>query len=289
MRSEASSLRRVLLVVGGVVVLAAAFVGGYMVFRTVLTDGRSPAGNSPAPADSSSSTAPVSTTISSPAEPANFVASRPGLGDHWEQVLDVLPDRLPAPFGPPVDSRHGTTDCFPSYRAVRASGSQDAASTQVVIAVHPKSFEEVTITSLRVRVLLSQPIFSRPRYAYSCANPNASPGFRPDISLSAHRSEVSEAVEVNGSRLPQTVSAERAQVWQAVVSVDVLGKVYKWQIEIDYTNRGKSYTKIITEDLDGNAFITEAAQRAVDFDGGFVWCVDPEPARFRPTDECHGR
>jgi hypothetical protein len=266
---------------GGVAVFAASIWGGYELMpRSASTD----TANLMASLSTTAEPPPDKRVAPAPDEPANFYATRSGAG--WTHVQDVTPERLPAPSGEPMDPRDGAADCAPPGRASRAAGGRDARETTVSVNVQPRSFQDITITALRVRILSATPVSGPPRYIYSCEHSENAVGSQADLYVFADRGEVHEATQVEGESLPTDVPAQIGSGWTAGVSVVALGKRYTWRIEIDYTAKGKAYTKLLTADSDGIPFVTEAAQRAVDFDGSFLWCARAFPPAFRPKQAC---
>lgn len=271
--------RRVAVAVVAVVVLGAAAWFGYRLTADPPATGAVP---SAPPTSASTSTPPDHRIDPAPDEPADFYAERvPG---SWAQVVRTRPDGLPEVGGPPMDSRAGAGDCAPPYRAARAAGGVDGHHTNLRITVIPRSFKTVTVTALRVRRLEVRWVGDQPRYLYQCKQPLDSGGWRNDFEVHAHEAEVHEPLR-DGATLPDTVTADRGEVWTVEGLVVAMGNVHQWQVEIDYTADGVPRTKVLDRDSDGQAFVTEAAQRTYDFDQVFTWCAEPGPPGFRP-DEC---
>ncbi|MER5267366.1 hypothetical protein ABTZ99_35255 [Actinosynnema sp. NPDC002837] len=267
--------RRVAVAVVAVVVLVAAAWFGYRLTADPPATGAVP---SAPPTSPSTSTEPDRRIDPAPDEPADFYAGRvPG---SWAQVIRTRPDGLPEVGGPPMDSRAGAGDCAPPYRAARAAGGVDAHRTDLRITVIPRSFKTVTVTALRIRRLDVRWVGDQPRYLYLCKQPLDSGGWRTDFEVHAHEAEVHEPLR-DGDALPQTVTADRSDVWWVVGTVVAMDNVHQWQVEVDYTADGVPRTKVLDRDGDGQAFVTEAAQRTYDLDETFAWCTEPGSPGFR--------
>jgi hypothetical protein len=285
--------RRLLLSLGFAMVLVLVFSGGSVIIKQFSSTSGSadqqtttparPESHPPSPSPSPSANWPASVTI-----------WRYNIGERWQQIADIPPAQLPPPSGPPTDSRHGAYDCAPSYRAVRAAGSRDALTTNISVNIEPKSFQEVTITSLRVRAMPLQSVSAKPRYLYLCQKPNQLPSYSyPETIYSQAAESAPNGVSASKSvPSPAAISANRGERWSAELELMATDKAYAWQIELSYTSRGKAYHEVLTKDIDGVPLVTESAGSTENFADQYAWCANTNPPSFRPrglNSPCAGR
>ncbi|UJW29642.1 hypothetical protein L3Q67_30995 [Saccharothrix sp. AJ9571] len=274
-------MRRTVIALAGVAVLVVAGASGYLVVDRLTR----PSGEVPPALMSSPPPAPPPPPIQAD-EPATVTVWRSRTEDEWAQLTDVTPDRLgPVVTNPNDRSIRGSTGCSGSYEAVQAVSGRDARDAEVTVEVLPQSFQEITITDLRVRFLTAIPGIAPPNYLYQCVNPHGVDG-PSDFEVRADGLH-EKVISAKGQRrveLPDTVTAQRMEVWSKVVFVEVLGEAYEWQIEVDYLNNGKSYTAVRKSDTKNVPLITEPTMREDDFDKAFIWCH--EEKEFREGIKC---
>ncbi|MFI6025935.1 hypothetical protein [Amycolatopsis magusensis] len=278
-------MRRTVLALAGVAVLLVAGASGYLVVDRITQ----PSDEVPVAVTSSPSPEPPPPEPppkTQAGEPATVSVWRSRTEDAWAQVTDVTPDRVgPVVTNPNDRSIHGSTGCGGSYEAVQAVSGRDARDAEVTVQVLPRSFQEITITDLRVRFLTAVPGIEPPNYLYQCVNPHGADGPSDfEVRADGLHEKVMSAKGQRRVELPDTVTAQRMEVWSKVVFVEVLGEAYEWQIEVDYLNNGKSYTAVRKADAENVPLITEPTTRDDDFDKAFVWCH--EEKAFREGIEC---
>lgn len=203
-------------------------------------------------------------------------------------IAAKTPDELgsiPEKLNPGDKSLSGSTSCDEPFHALRQASAREA-NTRVSVALHPRSFEEFTVTGFRVRFLTPKQRMTSPTYLYGCSNPNSTSHqqvaeFRTD----GTHEEVFSLTGQDPYRLPVTISAQRGEVWTADADVVVVGNAYEWQVEVEYLHKGAARTFTSKTTTDGRELETEPAQRAYDFDKQFTWCHAPE-RKFREGPEC---
>jgi hypothetical protein len=273
-------MRRSVIALASVAGLVLAGVSGYLVVRVTSTPS-----SAATPSSVSVPTSPTR-THSNPAEPADVIVMRSEIGSEWGQVASVTPDQLgPVPTYPNDKSISGSTSCTGPYKAVQRASGRDVHSTWVNVEIIPKSFQEITVTDIRVRFLSARAPARSPRFLFTCINPNEPSYAATFLSVFADGSQgdIVSASKQGILKHPYTLSDMGSSSFS--IDVEAYFKAYEWQVEVDYVDSGKSYTVVRKLDSEGAPLVTEPGQNFWDFDKHFTWCHQGVRG-FREGDQC---